>query len=108
MMKTRQAIKLCSFYELPEMIGQVFSVGGEEIVIFRLTDGTVRAIENKSPHPKGGILSEGLVSGHFVYCPLYDWKISLIDGNVQAPDEGRVKTYNIEVSDDIVNLIFDE
>ncbi|MEB1807452.1 MAG: nitrite reductase small subunit NirD [Bacillaceae bacterium] len=108
MMKTRQAIKLCSFHELPEMIGQVFSVGGEEIALFRLTDSSVRAIENKSPHPKGGILSEGLVSGHFVFCPMHDWKISLIDGRVQAPDKGQVKTYNIEVSDDDVKLVCEE
>ncbi|MFV8829864.1 nitrite reductase small subunit NirD [Alkalihalobacterium sp. APHAB7] len=108
MMKTRQAIKLYSFHELPEMIGQVFSVDGEEIALFRLSDGSVRAIENKSPHPKGGILSEGLVSGHFVFCPMHDWKISLIDGKVQAPDEGKVKTYTIEVEEGNVKLIWEK
>lgn len=89
-------VYLTDFDTLPEKIGQVFQLDGEEIVLFRLSSGEVRAIENKSPHPKGGTLSEGLISGEFVFCPLYDWKISLRDGKVQAPDEGKVKIYPVE------------
>ncbi|MBY0098042.1 nitrite reductase small subunit NirD [Mesobacillus maritimus] len=89
-------IYLTDYETLPEKVGQVFQLNGEEIVLFRLTNGEVRAIENRSPHPKGGTLSEGLVSGEYVFCPVYDWKISLIDGKVQAPDEGKVKIYPVE------------
>ena len=39
------------------------------------------------------VLSDGLVSGEYVFCPVYDWKISLVNGQVQAPDEGQVKVY---------------
>jgi nitrite reductase (NADH) small subunit len=89
-------IYLTDYDALPEKVGQVFQFDGEEIVLFRLSNGEVKAIENKSPHPKGGTLSEGLVSGEYVYCPVYDWKISLHDGMVQAPDEGKVKIYQVE------------
>jgi nitrite reductase (NADH) small subunit len=89
-------IYLTDYETLPEKVGQVFQLDGEEIVLFRLSNGEVKAIENKSPHPKGGTLSEGLVSGEYVYCPVYDWKISLKDGMVQAPDEGKVKIYQVE------------
>jgi nitrite reductase (NADH) small subunit len=40
-----------------------------------------------------------------VYCPVYDWKISLKDGKVQAPDEGQVRTFKVELQEDIVFII---
>jgi nitrite reductase/ring-hydroxylating ferredoxin subunit len=54
---------------------------------------------------RGGVLSEGLVSGEYVYCPVYDWKISLVDGKVQAPDNGQVRTYKIEIEKDVVFIV---
>lgn len=88
-------VKIADYSSLPERIGQVFKIDGEEIVLFRLSNGDVRAVENRSPHPKGGTLADGLVSGEFVFCPVYDLKISLVDGKVQAPDEGEVRTFTI-------------
>ncbi len=68
----------------------------KEIAVFRLTDGSVKAIENRCPH-KGGKLSEGMVCGAIVHCPLHDWRIDLKSGKAQAPDEGCVPTYETEV-----------
>ncbi|PLT47797.1 Nitrite reductase [NAD(P)H] small subunit [Paenibacillus pasadenensis] len=70
--------------------------GGEEIALFKLTDGEVLAVENRCPH-KGGKLSEGMVCGSAVHCPLHDWKIDLRTGQAQAPDEGSVRTYAADV-----------
>jgi nitrite reductase (NADH) small subunit len=98
-------MKLTSYSDLPEKIGQVFKIDEEEIAIFRLSNGDVRAVENLSPHPKGGTLVDGLVSGDFIFCPVYDWKISLVDGKVQAPDEGQVKVYPVEISGDKVYVV---
>ncbi|WP_254052757.1 nitrite reductase small subunit NirD [Bacillus sp. V59.32b] len=105
MIPTLTRLEIAKYSELPALVGQPIKIGDEEIALFRLSNGEVKAIENKSPHPKGGILSDGLVSGHYVYCPLYDWKISLTDGNVQAPDEGHVKTYDIQLEEDKVFLL---
>ena len=69
---------------------------GMELAIFRLSDGTVTVMENRCPH-KNGKLSEGMVCGHVVHCPLHDWKIDMISGNVQAPDHGNVLTFEVEV-----------
>lgn len=69
---------------------------GTELALFRLTNGEVRAVENRCPH-KGGKLSEGMVCGRFVHCPLHDWKIDLDSGQVQAPDDGCVAVYETEV-----------
>lgn len=98
-------IEVANYSTIPVKIGQVFKMNKEEIVLFRLTNGHVHAIENRSPHPKGGTLSDGLVSGEYVFCPVYDWKISLVNGQVQAPDEGQVKVYPTEVSEDKVYII---
>ncbi|OXS62460.1 nitrite reductase (NAD(P)H) small subunit [Cohnella sp. CIP 111063] len=68
----------------------------KDIALFRLSDGEVLAVENRCPH-KGGTLSEGMVCGKVVHCPLHDWKVDLRSGKVQEPDEGCVDTYEVEV-----------
>ncbi|WP_123040338.1 nitrite reductase small subunit NirD [Cohnella candidum] len=70
--------------------------GDKEIALFRLSDGEVLAVENKCPH-KGGKLSEGMVCGGNVHCPLHDWKIDLRSGQVQKPDDGCVGTFELEI-----------
>ncbi|MFS0725752.1 nitrite reductase small subunit NirD [Paenibacillus sp. 1P07SE] len=84
--------------EFPERRGKVVRIGELELALFRLSDGNVKAVENLCPH-KSGKLSEGIVCDHHVYCPLHDWKIDLQDGLVQAPDEGCVRTFEVEVDD---------
>ena len=96
-----------SIHELPERLGKTVRVGEKEIAVFRLSNGSVRAIENRCPH-KGGVLTEGIVSGEFVFCPMHDWKISLNDGNVQAPDTGCVKTYRTEMEGETIYLLIEE
>lgn len=80
-------------------IGRVVHLRGKEIAVFRSEEGDMFALENKSPHPKGGPLAEGIVSGRYLYEPLHDWKIDMADGMVQAPDTGSVQTYRVRVTD---------
>ena len=63
-------------------IGKEVQMKGMSIALFRLSNGDIRAVENRCPH-KNGPLAEGIVSGEFVFCPLHDWKISLLTGEVQ-------------------------
>ncbi|MEL6316643.1 MAG: nitrite reductase small subunit NirD [Pseudomonadota bacterium] len=58
--------------------------------LFRTEDDAVFALENSCPH-KGGPLSEGIVHGRSVTCPLHNWVISLETGAAQGPDEGAVR-----------------
>jgi nitrite reductase (NADH) small subunit len=51
------------------------------------------------------VLTEGIVSGEYVYCPMHDWKICLDDGNVQEPDAGCVKTYQTIIDDNDIYLL---
>ncbi|WP_219834493.1 nitrite reductase small subunit NirD [Paenibacillus sp. R14(2021)] len=91
--------------EFPERSGRVFRMGTLELAMFKLSDGTVKAIDNLCPH-KQGKLSEGIVCDHHVFCPLHDRKINLHDGLVQAPDDGCVETYRVEVDGGGIVILF--
>jgi nitrite reductase (NADH) small subunit len=105
MIQTINKVAVAKYSKLAERAGLSITIDQKEIALFKLSNGEVRAIENRSPHPMGGVLTEGLVSGEYVFCPVYDWKISLVDGLVQAPDEGQVRTFSVEVENDIVYII---
>lgn len=57
------------------------------IAVFRTADDVVFALIDRCPH-RGGPLSEGIVQGHAVACPLHGWVIALDSGLAEAPDEG--------------------
>ncbi|TCS76073.1 nitrite reductase small subunit NirD [Effusibacillus lacus] len=99
-MKSLEAVKVevAKLEDLPFQTGRVVKLNGREIAVFRLSSGEVRAVENRCPH-KGGPLAEGIVSGNYVFCPMHDWKINLADGKVQAPDDGCVITYEVDVKE---------
>ena len=105
MLQTITRIPVANYSNLKVRSGYSLKINETNIALFKVTSGEVYAIENRSPHPKGGVLSEGLISGEYVYCPVYDWKISLKDGKVQAPDEGQVRTFKVELEDDIVFIV---
>ncbi|MCP3028334.1 nitrite reductase small subunit NirD [Halobacillus sp. A5] len=93
--------------DLPEKLGRTVEAGGLELAIFKLADDNIRVIENRCPH-KGGVLAEGMVSGEHVFCPMHDWKISVVDGKVQDPDTGCVQTYDVEVQNGDVYIYIPE
>jgi len=72
--------------------------GGDDIGIFRTGDDRVFALVNRCPH-KHGPLSQGIVHGHAVSCPLHNWRISLATGEALGEDKGCVPTVPVEVRD---------
>lgn len=91
-----------SLEDFPLHLGKAVGIGDMEIAVFRLSERSLYALENRTGHKKGGPLAEGLVSGEYVYCPLRDCKISLLTGEVQLPDTGQVRTFPICVKGDTV------
>ena len=67
-----------------------------KIGVFRTADDRIFAIRNECPH-KRGPLTEGIVHGHSVTCPLHNWVISLETGEAQGADEGAVETIPVRV-----------
>lgn len=93
-----EKVKVTTMDELTPLIGKNVIVKDKQIGIFLTENGEVHAINNVCPH-KEGPLSEGTVSGEYVYCPLHDQKIDLNTGEVQEPDTGCVETYQVEIQD---------
>lgn len=90
--------KICSLNEIPRLGSrQVKSVSGM-IAVFRTSDDEVFALEDKCPH-KGGALSQGIVTGKTVTCPMHSWKIQFENGEAAAPDKGCAQTYPAKVED---------
>jgi len=80
---------------------------GLAVAVFRTADGRVFALLDRCPH-KGGPLSQGIVFGESVACPLHNWTISLVDGEARAPDAGCAVRFACKVDAGEVYLDADE
>lgn len=67
-----------------------------DIAVFRTANDEIFALENRCPH-KGGPLSEGIVHGRKVACPLHHWVIDLEDGQATGADKGCARSYPIKI-----------
>ena len=71
-------------------------LGGHEIAIFHTLDNNFHALRNQCPH-KQGPLSQGIVHGNVVTCPLHSWNISLRTGEALGEDEGCVPVIPLRI-----------
>lgn len=69
-----------------------------DIAVFRTANDTVFALRDECPH-KQGPLSNGIVHGNSVTCPLHAWVISLETGAAQGPDTGCTQRYGVKLED---------
>jgi nitrite reductase (NADH) small subunit len=76
---------------------------GMDIAVFRNDRDQVFALLDRCPH-KGGPLSQGIVFGTSVACPLHNWTIGLQDGCAKAPDVGCATKFTVKVQDGVVCL----
>ena len=89
--------------DIPRQGARVISTPEGDIALFRtITDG-IFALRDKCPH-KGGPLSQGIVHGNMVACPLHDWRIHLDSGIAVAPDEGCTPCFETRVEQDKIYL----
>jgi nitrite reductase (NADH) small subunit len=65
------------------------------IALFKASDETIFAVLDRCPH-KGGPLSQGIVHGHAVTCPIHAWNINLETGCAHEPDEGCARRYEVK------------
>ena len=73
-----------------------FGHAGKPVAVFRTGDDKVFALVDECPHRQGP-LSEGIIAGHTVTCPLHNWVIALDDGEALKPDEGRTQTLPVRI-----------
>jgi nitrite reductase (NADH) small subunit len=90
-------IDVCALDDIAPLGSRVVARdGGTNIAVFRAADDTVFALADRCPH-QGGPLSQGIVHGHHVTCPLHGWTIELAGGHAVAPDCGRAARYEVKV-----------
>ena len=95
--------KLCQLEDIPRLGSRVLASVSGDIAIFRTAEDEVFAMHDKCPH-KGGPLSQGIVFGESVACPLHNWTIGLATGEAAAPDEGRTPRFAVWVDAGLVHL----
>ena len=95
--------EIVSLEDIPKLGARVIDAGDLKIAVFRTSSNEVFAVKNACPH-KQGPLSEGIVHGSTVTCPLHNWKIDLASGEALGPDEGCTNTYPAKVENGMVFL----
>ncbi|MCB1435863.1 MAG: nitrite reductase small subunit NirD [Rhodobiaceae bacterium] len=98
MKKKNDWIDLAPLDAVPRRGARCVKAPGGRIAVFRTEDDRIFATEDKCPHA-GGPLSQGIVHGASVTCPLHNWVIDLESGAVAGPDEGRARTVPVRVED---------
>lgn len=88
---------ICAVEDIPRLGARVVRREGRAgIALFRTAEDKVFALLDRCPH-KSGPLSQGIVFGERVACPLHNWTIGLADGCAQAPDEGCTERFPVKI-----------
>jgi nitrite reductase (NADH) small subunit len=99
---------LCRVADIPRLgARRVTRKSGADVAVFRTAADAVFALLDRCPH-KGGPLSQGIVFGESVACPLHNWSIGFADGCAAAPDVGCVQKFRVKVEDGVVSLDLEE
>ncbi len=100
--------EICKVEDIPVLgARRVQRALGADVAIFRNAEDKVFALLDRCPH-KGGPLSQGIVFGESVACPLHNWTIGLADGCARAPDEGCTPRFSVKVDSGVVHVDVDE
>jgi nitrite reductase (NADH) small subunit len=88
---------ICTLEDIPVLGSRrVERANGLDVAVFRNSQDEVFALLDRCPH-KGGPLSQGIVFGTSVACPLHNWTIGLCDGQASAPDEGCTPKFSVKL-----------
>ncbi|MDI3514809.1 MAG: nitrite reductase small subunit [Rhodocyclaceae bacterium] len=89
--------RICPLDDIPRLGARVVQrASGGDIAVFRNAEDEVFALHDKCAH-KGGPLSQGIVHGRKVTCPLHGWNFNLQDGQALAPDVGVCASFEVKV-----------
>ncbi len=96
---------VCNLDDIPVLGSRrVARPQGLDVAVFRNSQDEVFALLDRCPH-KGGPLSQGIVFGSSVACPLHNWNIGLCDGQAALPDEGCTPKFSVKLEAGAVYLL---
>ena len=97
--------RICALQDIPVLGSRrVRRPAGLDVALFRNAEDDVFALLDRCPH-KGGPLSQGIVFGKSVACPLHNWTIGLSDGCAKEPDEGCTPSFRVKLEGGEVFLL---
>ena len=90
--------RACRVEDIPVLGARVVKSAHGNIAVFRNAEDEIFALHDQCPH-RGGPLSQGIVHGRKVACPLHNWNIQLEDGCAVAPDQGCTRSFAVRVTE---------
>ncbi|MDN0082761.1 nitrite reductase small subunit NirD [Crenobacter sp. SG2305] len=96
-------LRVCAVDDIPLLGSRVIERDAGNVAVFRTAADTVFALLDRCPH-KAGPLSQGIVHGETVTCPLHSWNIDLASGEAKAPDVGCARRFPVKVENGDVYL----
>jgi|SRR5579883_78967 nitrite reductase (NADH) small subunit len=99
-------IAIGSIADIPSRGARCVHTPAGRVAVFRTASDEVFALEDRCPH-RGGPLSQGIVHGAAVTCPLHNWVISLETGRAQGADEGQARVIPVKREGDKLFLASD-
>jgi len=101
---SQQWKSICNVADIPVLGARVVKRAAQpDVAIFRNGEDKVFALLDRCPH-KGGPLSQGIVFGERVACPMHNWNVALDTGCAISPDEGCTQKFSVKVEDGRVYL----
>ena len=91
-------IDIGALEDIPRLGARSVRTADGDIAVFRNARDEVFALRDACPHKKG-VLSQGIVHGRSVTCPLHGWVISLVSGAAEGLDEGCTKRFAVKLED---------
>lgn len=96
-------IEIVKLADIPRLGSRVVKTATMDVAIFRTAADEVFALRDACPHMNGP-LSQGIVHGNTVTCPLHNWRIDLASGEAQGPDEGCANSFPVKIENGSVYL----
>lgn len=96
-------MQVAKLEEIPALGARAVETDTMTIAVFRNSADQVFALKDECPHKKGP-LSQGIVHGTTVTCPLHNWKIQLDSGEAVAPDKGCTNAFDTKIEDGMVYI----
>ena len=90
--------RLCLLDDIPRLGSRVVKSVVGDVAVFRTSADEIFALRDECAH-KQGPLSQGIVHGATVTCPLHGWKFDLATGVAQAPDVGSTRVFRVKMED---------
>ncbi|KUI29653.1 (2Fe-2S)-binding protein [Mycobacterium sp. IS-1742] len=97
------AVEVGRVDEIPVGEGRTFTVDGDQIAVFRLRDGSLRAVDAVCPH-RGGPLADGLADERVVVCPLHGHTFDLCSGVEAGGAHFSVRSYPVDAVDGTIRI----